>query len=60
MELRHQNEKIRAMEERMAGAGKLWVGKDYANFIHKDFVELDMPFHGMLKFYCVRNNYFKA
>ncbi|VDK78403.1 unnamed protein product [Litomosoides sigmodontis] len=45
MELRDQDEKIRAMEEHMAGAGKLWVGKDYTNFIHKDFVELDMPFH---------------
>ncbi|VIO94868.1 Phospholipase d protein 1, putative [Brugia malayi] len=48
MELRDQNEKIRAMEERMTGAGKLWVGKDYANFIHKDFVELDMPFHDFI------------
>lgn len=47
MDLRYQDEKIRAMEECIAGAGKLWVGKDYANFIHKDFVDLDMPFHGM-------------
>ncbi|KAL3995479.1 Phospholipase D Active site motif family protein [Acanthocheilonema viteae] len=48
MELRDQDEKIRAMEEHMAGAGKLWIGKDYANFIHKDFVELDMPFHDFI------------
>ncbi|EJD74136.1 phospholipase D [Loa loa] len=48
MELRDQNEKIRAIEECMTGAGKLWVGKDYANFIHKDFVELDMPFHDFI------------
>ncbi|EJW82444.1 hypothetical protein WUBG_06647 [Wuchereria bancrofti] len=48
MELHDQNEKIRAMEELMTGAGKLWVGKDYANFIHKDFVELDMPFHDFI------------
>ncbi|KAM3718441.1 Phospholipase [Dirofilaria immitis] len=48
MELRHQNEKIRAIEENMEGAGKLWVGKDYVNFIHKDFVELDMPFHDFI------------
>uniref|UniRef100_A0A0R3RYQ1 phospholipase D n=1 Tax=Elaeophora elaphi TaxID=1147741 RepID=A0A0R3RYQ1_9BILA len=48
MELRDQDEKIRAMEEHIAGAGKLWVGKDYANFIHKDFVELDMPFHDFI------------
>ena len=26
---------------------KIWVGKDYVNFIHKDFVELDKPFSGM-------------
>lgn len=53
MELRDQDEKIRALEEHMTGAGKLWIGKDYANFIHKDFIELDMPFHGMLIFYYV-------
>uniref|UniRef100_A0A915PPP7 Phospholipase n=1 Tax=Setaria digitata TaxID=48799 RepID=A0A915PPP7_9BILA len=48
MELRDQNEKIRAMEEQIAGAGKLWLGKDYVNFVHKDFVELDMPFHDFI------------
>lgn len=58
MELRDQDEKIRAMEEDMAGAGKLWVGKDYTNFIHKDFVELDMPFHGLLLFYYAQINYY--
>jgi len=25
---------------------KIWVGKDYVNFIYKDFVELDNPFTG--------------
>ena len=25
---------------------KIWVGKDYTNFINKDFVELDKPFTG--------------
>lgn len=45
MELRDQDEKIREME--VEGASKLWVGKDYVNFIYKDFVELDMPFHGI-------------
>ncbi|KIH51272.1 hypothetical protein ANCDUO_18643, partial [Ancylostoma duodenale] len=29
------------------GGVKLWVGKDYVNYIHKDFVEVDLPFHGM-------------
>ncbi|VDN38165.1 unnamed protein product [Gongylonema pulchrum] len=48
MELRDQDEKIRVMEEQIEGAGKLWVGKDYVNFIHKDFVELDMPFHDFI------------
>ncbi|VDK80287.1 unnamed protein product [Onchocerca ochengi] len=48
MELHHQNEQIHAMEERMEGAGKLWIGKDYVNFIHKDFIELDMPFHDFI------------
>ena len=25
---------------------KLWIGKDYTNFIFKDFVDLDQPFSG--------------
>ena len=25
---------------------RLWVGKDYTNFIAKDFVDLDKPFNG--------------
>ncbi len=27
---------------------KLWIGKDYVNFIHKDFVDLDKPFTDMI------------
>lgn len=27
---------------------KLWLGKDYNNFIQKDWVQLDKPFEGML------------
>ena len=30
----------------IGGATKLWVGKDYVNYIHKDFVEVDLPFNG--------------
>ncbi|CAI4222449.1 unnamed protein product [Auanema sp. JU1783] len=30
------------------GAAKLWVGKDYVNFVHKDFIEVDMPFHDFI------------
>jgi hypothetical protein len=33
----------------MVGSGKMWLGKDYVNFIHKDFVDLDMPYHGMFQ-----------
>jgi len=25
---------------------KIWIGKDYVNFIHKDFCDLDNPFSG--------------
>lgn len=27
---------------------KLWLGKDYSNFIRKDWVQLDRPFEGIL------------
>ncbi|KAL6734241.1 hypothetical protein Aduo_004802 [Ancylostoma duodenale] len=30
------------------GGVKLWVGKDYVNYIHKDFVEVDLPFHDFI------------
>ena len=29
---------------------KLWIGKDYTNFIIKDFVDLDRPFDGKLEY----------
>ena len=33
------------------GSGtKVWVGKDYCNFIFKDFVDLDKPFTGNFSF----------
>lgn len=35
----------------LSGGGKLWMGKDYVNFIHKDFMDLDLPFHGIFSFY---------
>uniref|UniRef100_A0A915B7M1 Phospholipase n=3 Tax=Parascaris univalens TaxID=6257 RepID=A0A915B7M1_PARUN len=46
MELHNEDEKIKSLE--MEGAAKLWLGKDYVNFIYKDFVELDMPFHDFI------------
>lgn len=32
----------------LQGAGKLWPGKDYVNFIHKDFVDVDIAYSGNL------------
>lgn len=32
----------------LTGNSKLWLGKDYSNFIRKDWVQLDRPFDGML------------
>ena len=31
----------------LKGSSKLWIGKDYVNFIYKDFVNLESPFAGM-------------
>ena len=31
----------------LQGATRLWIGKDYVNFIHKDFVGLENPFEGL-------------
>ena len=28
------------------GSTKLWIGKDYTNFIVKDFIQLDQPLQG--------------
>lgn len=33
--------------ENLTGQAKLWIGKDYCNFIYKDFINLDMPLDGM-------------
>lgn len=32
----------------LIGNTKLWLGKDYSNFIRKDWVQLDKPFEGTL------------
>ena len=34
--------------EGLTGNTKLWLGKDYSNFIRKDWVQLDRPFEGTL------------
>lgn len=31
----------------LCGSSKLWIGKDYCNFIVKDFANLDDPYQGM-------------
>lgn len=38
--------------EDVEGNSKLWIGKDYTNFIVKDFNNLDLPFVGKLLVYC--------
>ena len=32
----------------LCGSFKIWIGKDYVNFICKDFCDLDQPFAGAL------------
>ena len=32
----------------LEGSSKLWIGKDYINFIHKDPVDVHNPFEGNL------------
>uniref|UniRef100_A0A914WDE3 phospholipase D n=1 Tax=Plectus sambesii TaxID=2011161 RepID=A0A914WDE3_9BILA len=44
--LRLQEEEVD--ETDMVGSGKIWLGKDYCNFVHKDFVDLDMPYHDFI------------
>lgn len=34
------------MVQGLNGSAKLWIGKDYTNFIVKDFDNLDLPFQG--------------
>lgn len=38
--------------ENVEGNSKLWIGKDYTNFIVKDFNNLDLPFVGKLRGIC--------
>ncbi|KRZ68452.1 Phospholipase D1, partial [Trichinella papuae] len=30
------------------GSGKLWIGKDYVNFIYKDFTEINLPYNDFI------------
>jgi hypothetical protein len=33
----------------LSGMAKYWLGKDYTNFIVKDFTNLDLPYKGNLR-----------
>jgi hypothetical protein len=33
----------------LIGMAKYWVGKDYTNFIVKDFTDLDAPYQGNIQ-----------
>lgn len=46
VELPEQDEPDNKVE--LDGQAKLWVGKDYTNFIFKDFSELDSPFNDLV------------
>ncbi|CAJ0608562.1 unnamed protein product [Cylicocyclus nassatus] len=30
------------------GGFKLWIGKDYVNYVRKDFIDVDLPFHDFI------------
>ncbi|PAV76032.1 hypothetical protein WR25_02848 [Diploscapter pachys] len=34
--------------DQLDGQAKLWIGKDYVNYIVKDFVEVELPFHDFI------------
>ena len=36
----------------LVGSSKMWIGKDYVNFIYKDFVDLHDPFEGRYSQIC--------
>lgn len=45
------------------GSAKFWIGKDYTNFIVKDFVDLDKPAQGLsfcYTFKVYQNNYIRC
>jgi hypothetical protein len=47
----HNNEFSSATNlSELSGMAKYWVGKDYTNFIVKDFTNLDLPYQGKVQF----------
>lgn len=43
-EIPHIKDEVEISTDDLEGAAKLWIGKDYVNFIVKDFANLNLPF----------------
>lgn len=41
----------------LMGNTRFWHGKDYCNFVHKDWIKLDKPFDGESSFYLVYSEF---
>ena len=41
-----QDQEVENELDGLKGQSKLWIGKDYVNFIHKDPVDVRNPFEG--------------
>ncbi|XP_012944337.1 phospholipase D1 [Aplysia californica] len=46
--LQHTSSEEDILERGLLGSTKLWIGKDYVNFIYKDFVNLEQPFEDFI------------
>ncbi|GFS13250.1 phospholipase D1 [Elysia marginata] len=46
--LQHTDSEEDILERGLIGSTKLWIGKDYVNFIYKDFVNLEQPFEDFI------------
>ncbi|XP_033740718.1 phospholipase D1-like [Pecten maximus] len=47
-ELKRTSSEINIDELGLKGSSKLWIGKDYVNFIYKDFQNLERPFEDFI------------
>lgn len=56
-DMRTTTSEIALNELGLEGSPKLWIGKDYINFIVKDFEHLHKPYQGTLEFF---SNYLAA
>ncbi|GFN77900.1 phospholipase d1 [Plakobranchus ocellatus] len=46
--LQHTDSEEDILERGLVGSTKLWIGKDYVNFIYRDFVNLEQPFEDFI------------